>query len=100
MHLVGQRHFLQNASVFATRSASEELNVTHFLAGASGYYRQKTNAVQSGRQKNLHGKIMSKQLEGFMNFGHAWRANGPQFVIWFPPGTIPRIDLSHEKGTL
>jgi hypothetical protein len=32
--------------------------------------------------------------------GHAWRANGPQFVIWFPPGTTPQIDLSHEKGTL
>ncbi len=32
--------------------------------------------------------------------GHAWRADGPQFVIWFPPRVIPEIDLSGEKGTL
>lgn len=32
--------------------------------------------------------------------GHAWRADGPQFVIWFPPSVIPEIDLSSEKGTL
>jgi serine/threonine protein kinase len=32
--------------------------------------------------------------------GHAWRANGPQFVIWLPATAPPQIDLSSEEGTL
>ena len=46
--LVGQRQFWRKPSVFATRSVSEGLYLTRSLAYASGYYFEKSGAVQLG----------------------------------------------------
>lgn len=32
--------------------------------------------------------------------GHAQRGDGPQFVVWLPPGAMPQIDLSSDEGRL
>jgi len=32
--------------------------------------------------------------------GHALRGDGPQFLLWLPPGAKPELDLSAEKGML
>ncbi|MDA1160316.1 MAG: SUMF1/EgtB/PvdO family nonheme iron enzyme [Planctomycetota bacterium] len=56
---------------------------------------QKVNKAQQEYSEDL---LSVKAFE--IQHGHAWRANGPQFVIWFLPRVIPEIDLSREKGTL
>ena len=45
-NLIGQRQFWRKPSVFATRSVSEGLYLTRSLAYASGYYFEKSGAVQ------------------------------------------------------
>ena len=56
---------------------------------------QKVNRVQQEYSEDL---LSVTPFE--IRNGHAWRADGPQFVIWFPPRVIPEIDLSREKGAL
>lgn len=56
---------------------------------------QKVNKAQREYSEDL---LSVKAFE--IQHGHAWRANGPQFVIGFPPKVTPEIDLSGEKGTL
>jgi hypothetical protein len=58
-------------------------------------FTKKVNRAQQEYSEDL------LSVKPFMiQHGHAWRANGPQFVIWFPPRVIPEIDLGLEKGTL
>ena len=56
---------------------------------------QKVNRVQQEYSEDL---LSVTPFE--IRNGHAWRADGPQYVIWFPPRVISEIDLSREKGEL
>ena len=80
--LVGQRHFWRKPSVFATRSVSEGLYLTRSLAYASGYYFEKTGAVQL--ETTLSGRSYVRMLKDMQQQGY----RVVLFFLWLPSADI------------